>query len=106
MSPALRTGLTHRLEWVVTEKLAATHIGEGDVLVFATPAMILMMEMTATECVQPYLSTGQTTVGIHVDIRHLAATPIGMKVTAHAELMGIDKRTLTFRVSAKDEKEQ
>jgi predicted thioesterase len=106
MNEQLKPGLIHETQITVAPAHAATHIGGGAVPVFATPAMIMLMEITATECVQPYLPEGHTTVGVHVDVRHLAATPMGMKVTARAELIAIDKRTLTFRVTADDEKER
>ena len=105
MEIALKPGMTRQSQHTVTEKLAATHIGAGQVLVLSTPAMIGLMEWAATEAVQPYLPNGQTTVGIHVDVKHLAATPLGMKVTIRATLIAIENRILTFRVTADDEKE-
>src|SRR5262245_24427468 len=105
MENKLKPGVTRQTEHTVNEKLAATHIGGGGVLFLSTPAMIGLMEWAATEAVQPYLQDGHTTVGTHVDVRHLAATPLGMKVTIHAELIGVEGRVLTFRVTATDEKE-
>jgi predicted thioesterase len=106
MDSALQPGISRRSEHIVDEKLAATHIGDGKVLVLSTPAMIALMEWAATEAVQPYLPEGHTTVGIHVDVKHLAATPFGMKVRIHAELIDVEKRVLTFRVTADDEQER
>jgi predicted thioesterase len=105
MPDELKPGIKRVTTHVVTEQIAATHIGAGKVMVLSTPAMIGLMEWAATEAVQPYLGEGQTTVGIHVDVRHLAATPLGMKVNISAELLNVEKRVLTFRVVAEDEVE-
>ncbi len=102
----LKPGITHQNQCMVTDQHAATHIGDGQVLVLSTPSMIELMEITATQAVQPYLPDGHTTVGTHVDVRHLAATPLGMKVKVNAELVQVENRILTFRVSADDEKER
>jgi len=70
--------------------------------VLATPYMILLMENTAMESVIPYLGPGQATVGVAVNVRHLAATPMGMDVRITTELVAVDGRRLTFRVEAHD----
>jgi predicted thioesterase len=101
----LKLGVSRQVECIIGEEHAATHIGGGRVPVFSTPAMINLMEVTATDAVQPFLPANHTTVGIHVDVHHLAATPLGMKVTVRAELVEVDKRLLTFRVTAEDETE-
>jgi predicted thioesterase len=106
MEKELKAGIRRDVEIMVGREHVATHIGDGRVLVLSTPTMIGLMEITATEAVQPYLPDGHTTVGIHVDVRHLAATPIGMKVTIRTELLSVEGRTLTFRVLAEDEKEK
>jgi predicted thioesterase len=106
MTEELKPGLKGQLQKAVEEQYTATHIGSGKVPVLATPAMIGFMEWAATETVQPYLPAGFTTVGTHVDVRHLAPTPVGMTVTYHAELIQVEGRTLTFRVRAEDEKEK
>lgn len=105
MDIPLPLGLTGRVEKVVEDFLTARHLGSGAVPVFATPAMIALMEWAATEAVTPHLPAGYQTVGTHVDVRHLAATPVGMKVTARAELLEVNGRDLLFRVWAEDEKE-
>lgn len=84
---------------VVFENTAAA-VGSGALPVFATPSMIALMEKSALEAVQPYLDEGQGTVGIHLDVSHLAATPIGMTVRAEAELVEIDRKRLVFAVRA------
>jgi fluoroacetyl-CoA thioesterase len=74
--------------------------------VLATPEMIRLMEGAAVRAVDPLLPEGYSTVGIHVDVKHLAATPQGMRVRVRAELQEVDGRKLTFRVEAFDEVEQ
>jgi fluoroacetyl-CoA thioesterase len=104
MPNPLHPGLTAELHRTVEEKDTATHI--GNVQVLASPVMIGLMEYAAAAAVEPALAEGTQTVGIHVDVKHIAATPVGMKVTAHAELTKVDGRILTFRVWADDEKER
>lgn len=101
----LRVGLTGRKELMVEERHTASHLGSGGVPVYATPMMVLAMEEAALSAVDPLLDDGRATVGVSLDVRHLAATPLGMRVTASAELMRIDGRMLTFRVEARDEAE-
>jgi len=81
-------------------------MGSGTVDVFATPALAALMEAAAVNALDAILDEGQTTVGVHLDIQHLAATPIGMSVRAEARLMTVEGRRLTFRVSAFDGVEQ
>jgi fluoroacetyl-CoA thioesterase len=73
--------------------------------VFATPMMLLLMENAALEAVRPYLAPGESCVGTAADIRHLAATPVGMRVTAEAEVTKVEGRRISFTVHARDEKE-
>jgi predicted thioesterase len=103
MSGQLKAGLKSKTEIVVTEDITAKKVGSGAVEVYATPMMIALMEQTAAECVQPYLEEGQATVGTKVDVSHIAATPVGMKVYAQAELLEVDRRRLAFKVEAFDE---
>ena len=72
----------------------------------ATPIMIALMEEVPHNLVDPLLEPGKLSVGTNLDVYHLAATPIGMRLTARAELLSIDGRTLTFRVEAHDERER
>jgi predicted thioesterase len=83
----------------------AKAFASGAVEVLATPRLIGLLEQAATLVAQPALAEDQTTVGTRVDMRHLAATPIGMRVTASAELLEIDERRLRFRIQAHDERE-
>ena len=101
----LKPGLKGEAELVVGEEHTALRVGSGRVRVLATPLMIALMETAAVATVEDALAPGQQSVGTHVDIRHLAATPVGMTVRAMAELVKVDGRTLTFRLAAVDEKE-
>lgn len=103
---ALQPGLKGSAEIVVGEQHTAPHIGSGRVHVLATPVMVNLMEAAALQAVEGLLPAGHQTVGTHLDITHVAATPVGMRVRAHAELARVEKRTLTFRVHAEDEKER
>jgi predicted thioesterase len=102
----LQPGLKGSAEIVVGEQHTAPHVGSGRVHVLATPVMVNLMEAAALHAVEGLLPAGHQTVGIHLDITHVAATPVGMRVRAHAELTRVEKRTLTFSVHAEDEKER
>jgi fluoroacetyl-CoA thioesterase len=95
-------GLTGEARVQVTPEVTAQHMGSGTVAVFATPQMVRLMERAAVNALAPHLMPGQQSVGTLVNVRHLAATPLGATVTAHAELVSVDGRRLTFRVSAHD----
>src|SRR5512146_883563 len=99
----LVVGMKGTLVWEVTEKLCTTR---GNFKVFSTPSMTLLVEMAAHRLAEPHLKPGQGQVGLSVNIRHLAPTPIGKKVRAEAELTGIDRRKLAFRVKVFDDVEQ
>jgi fluoroacetyl-CoA thioesterase len=101
----LKPGLIGTAELVVTTEHTAPSIGSGLVPVLATPVMINLIEAAALAAAEHLLPTGHQSLGIHLDIRHFAATPIGMRVRATAELVAVDGRTLSFRVEAHDEKE-
>jgi len=103
MEASLQTGLLGEIRVVVNERDTAIAHGSGGVPVFATPAMIALMENAALTSVARYLSEGNTTVGIKISSTHSAATPVGMEVTAKSELMEIDGKRLVFRVEAFDE---
>jgi fluoroacetyl-CoA thioesterase len=101
----LRPGLIGQAELLVGVEHTAPRIGSGLVPVLATPVMINVIEAAALAAVEHLLPAGYQSLGIHLDIRHFAATPIGMRVRATAELVGVEGRTLSFRVEAHDEKE-
>lgn len=99
-------GLTGEIETVVTEDDTAARWGSGLVPVFGTPALVGLMEGAAVQSLEGRLLPGQTSVGGRIDVRHLAATPVGMRVRARAELVEVEGRRLAFRVEAWDEVEQ
>ncbi len=99
-------GLIGKCETVVTQTNTAKHLGSGNAEVLATPEMVRLMERASVAAVDRLLPEGQRTVGVALDVKHLAATPLRMKVTAHAELVVVEGRRLTFRVEAFDEVEK
>ena len=99
-------GLVGQIEMVVHEDNTARHLGSGNVAVLATPEMVRLMERAAVAAVDHLLPDGHRTVGAAVNVRHLAATPVGMRVRAQAELTAVEGRKLTFHVEAFDEAEK
>lgn len=99
----LDIGIKGKKEIVVTNELTAKTFKSGELDVYATPAMIALMEETAYKSVAAELETGCGTVGTLLNVKHVAATPVGMKVTCETELTKIDGRALTFSVKAFDE---
>jgi predicted thioesterase len=97
-------GVKGKEELVVTFEETAAKYGSGLVEVYATPAMVALMEKTCLNSVLPYLPEGFGTVGIKVDISHSKATPVGMKVTCESTLIEVDRRRLVFELQAFDEK--
>lgn len=100
----LETGIKGHVKDVVREETTAGHIGSGTVKVLATPMMIALMERTSRLSVKPYLEEGQETVGTRVNVSHVSASPVGMKIWCDTELIEIDRRRLVFKVAAYDEK--
>jgi len=103
---ALNVGLSGEKQIEVTLAVSATHMGSGSMGVFATPAMVGLIERTAMDLVQPTLAENETTVGVEVHVRHLAATPVGMHVRARVELVAVEGRFLTFQAEVFDDKEK
>ncbi|MCC7207552.1 MAG: thioesterase family protein [Anaerolineae bacterium] len=103
--PAIEPGLTGETTLTASEEHSARHLGSGGVRVFATPAMIALMEGAAVAAIDPLLPAGQASVGIEIHVRHLAATPLGQKVRARAEITAVEGRQITFRVQAWDERD-
>jgi len=101
----LKPGLKGHARILVGVEHTAPSIGSGKVPVLATPVMINVIEAAALAAVEHLLPTGHQSLGIHLDVRHFAATPIGMHVDATAELVAVDGRTLSFTVEAHDDKE-
>jgi fluoroacetyl-CoA thioesterase len=98
-------GLKGTREFIVEEKHTAYHLGSGGVLVFSTPSMVSLMEGASVNAIDPLLPQGQMSVGIEISAKHLAATPIGKRVWAEAEVVGIEKRRVLFTIKAWDEYE-
>jgi predicted thioesterase len=102
----LAPGLTHSQTVTVTEDMTPAHLRGDAIRVLATPEMVKLVEQTAIQCVQPHLKAGQSSVGTIVNIKHLAGTPEGMKVTVRVELKEIDRRRLGFTFEVHDEIEK
>lgn len=100
---AIQPGLTEECSETVIEQLTAVAIGSGSIAVYATPAMIALMERAAVMALDHRLNEGLTSVGVAVEIRHLNATPIGRHVTAKAEIIEVDGRRVTFKLTAWDD---
>lgn len=98
----METGITGRQTITVTEDKTAAVMGSGELYVFATPAMIALMENTASKSVADVLEEGQGTVGTLIDVKHVAATPVGMEVTCETKLVEVDRKRLVFEVKAYD----
>jgi fluoroacetyl-CoA thioesterase len=103
---ALTPGLTGEATTTVVHENTAAAVGAGGVEVFGTPMMIALMEMAAWRAVEDKLEPGLVTVGTLVNVKHLAATPLGQQVHAYAELLEIDGRRLVFKVEAYDERQK
>lgn len=99
----LKVGDRFTSELIVEEKHTAAAFGSGSIFVFSTPMMIGLMENAALNCAGEGLSEDYSTVGTFVNVKHNAATPMGMKVTATAELLEIEGKKLLFKVEAFDE---
>ena len=98
----LQTGMTHTASVEVNDANTAIALGSGDLPVFATPAMVALMEQAAAQGVAPYLDGGSTSVGTRVDTSHVRGTAVGGRVTATAVLTVVEGRQLEFRVEARD----
>ena len=101
----LPAGLQGSAELVVGEQHTAPRIGSGRIRVLATPVMINLIEAAALAAVEQSLPENHQSLGTHLDITHIAATPVGMRVRATAEVLRVEGRTIYFRVTAEDERE-
>ncbi len=101
----LQTGLTASISEVVTPETTASAVGSGLVPVFSTPELARLIEQTAVAALEGALDAGQTSVGTNLNFDHLAATPVGMTVTATATLKEVSGRQLVFEISARDDVE-
>lgn len=101
----IKIGTKGYKEDIVRKENTAAAIGSGAVEVFATPAMIALMENAALDAIAPFLEENQSSVGTNISTSHLAASPLGIKVWATAEVAEVDRRRIVFAVKAFDEKE-
>ena len=96
-------GLTGTAEILVGPEHTAPFVGSGRIAVLATPVMINVIEAAALAAVEHLLPAGHQSLGIQLDVSHVAATPVGLRVTATAEVVRVEGRTITFRVEARDD---
>ena len=101
----IHPGLTGTADLVVAAEHTAPRVGSGQIAVLATPVMINLMEAAALAAVEHLLPADHQSLGIHLDVRHFAATPVGLRVAAAAAIIAVEGRTITFRVEARDERE-
>src|SRR5947208_16427201 len=99
-------GLTGTAELVVGPEHTAPFVGSGRIAVLATPVMINLIEAAALQAVEHLLPAGHQSLGIHLDVSHTAATPVGLRVTATAQVTAVEGRAISFRVEARDEREK
>ena len=100
----MKVGMQHTVIETVTNEKSAAQVGSGLLPVYATPAMIALMEKCASECVAPFIEEGKSSVGTMLNVKHLAASPIGIQISCTATLTEIDGRRLVFSLVASDEK--
>jgi fluoroacetyl-CoA thioesterase len=111
MKPTLKPGLRQSFSYTVPENKTVPYTyPESPIIaampkVFATGFMIVLMEWTCAQLLAPHLDAGEGSLGTHVDVSHLAATPVGFTVSVEAELIAVDGRKLAFKVSAHDGKD-
>ena len=103
--PGLRPGLRGEASLIVAEEHTAPRVGSGAIHVLATPVMINLIEAAALAAVEQLLPPGHQSLGTVLHVRHIAATPVGMRVTAFATVEKVDGRTIAFKVQARDERE-
>jgi fluoroacetyl-CoA thioesterase len=106
MSEQLRAGMVFEKTMTVSEAVAARHLAGKGISVLSTPELVRLVEECALEGVLPFLQPNQNTVGTRVDVRHMAATPVGMQATARCTLVEIDRRRLAFTVEVHDDLEK
>ena len=102
---AILPGLVGTSSLIVAAEHTAPRVGSGRIAVLATPVMVNVIEAAALAAVEHLLPEGHQSLGIHLDVRHFAATPVGLRVTARAEVTAVEGRTVSFRVEARDEVE-
>jgi predicted thioesterase len=106
ISQEIKPGLVNELTFQVEEEYLAKHVGSGAMRVLATPSLILFMERACHRLLAAHLPPGSSSVGVHVDVRHLAPTPFGETVRVHCEVLEVAGPRVTFAVEAWDEQEK
>ena len=101
----LAIGLTTEVSQTVTEERTARHLGSGSLRVFATPSMVQFIEENCHKLAARFLAPGKSTVGVSLQIQHLAPTPVGQHVTVRAEITQLEGNLITFRAEVSDEAE-
>lgn len=99
----LEVGITGRAEALVEKEDTAQAVGSGELLVYATPCMVALMEGAACDALAGQLAEGESSVGVSLQLAHSAATPVGMQVRAEATLVAVEGRKLRFEIVAFDE---
>lgn len=99
----IEIGMRGEASTLVEREDTAAEVGSGSLLVYATPCMVALMEGAACEAIEDALAEGQTTVGTELNIKHVSATPVGLEVRAEAEVIAIEGKAITFKVTAYDE---
>ena len=99
----IKVGMTAQVETIVEKEDTAQLVGSGDLLVYATPCMVALMEGAACEAIAEGLGEGETSVGTELNIQHVSATPVGLEVYAKAEVTAVEGKGITFQVEAFDE---
>ncbi len=102
----LKPGLSAEVSEFVTEQLTAASVKTGLVSAYATPAMTALMENASVAAVQKCMLKGQTSVGIEMNVKHIAAAPVGVRVRARAEVIAVEGRRIVFKVEAWDHQEK
>ena len=99
----IEIGMKGEVTTLVERADTAAEVGSGSLLVYATPCMAALMEGAACEAIEKGLAEGETTVGIELNLKHTAATPVGMEVRAEAEVTAVEGKIITFTITAYDE---
>lgn len=105
LEDSLKIGAAGSAQIVVGDQHTAPHVGSGKVAVLATPVMVNLMEAAALDAAERFLPPGHQSLGTHLDVRHIAATPVGMTARARAEVVAVEGRKIHFKVEAWDERE-
>lgn len=99
----LKTGLKNSAEKIVTENDTALYVGSGSLKVLATPVMVALMEKSAADLLEKILPEEFTSVGIFLEVNHTSPTPTGSKIFAESEIVEVDGKKISFKITAKDE---